>query len=125
MSIRNLAFALALALSVSAPAMASPLAMTQEELSEAQITPSMQTALDEGGSLVIVDVLGAVCDFCALAMTRTFERRSEVAAATVDLDAKTLTFVLHEGAELENATITDLIRRSGYQENGIRRPEAR
>ncbi len=123
MSIRNLTLAVALA--VSAPLVVAPLAIAQEELREAQITPAMQTALDEGGSLVIVDVLGAVCDFCALAMTRTFERRAEVAAATVDLDTKTLTFVLHEGAELEDATITDLIRRSGYQENGIRRAEAR
>lgn len=121
MSIRNITFAIALA--VSAPVMASPLALAQEELSPAQVTPAMQAALDEGGSLVIVDVLGAVCDFCALAMTRTFERRSEVAAATVDLDAKTLTFVLRDGAQMEDATITDLIRRSGYQENGIRRPE--
>lgn len=123
MSIRNLTLAVALA--VSAPLMAAPLAMAQEELSEAQITPAMQSALDAGGSLVIVDVLGAVCDFCALAMTRTFERRSEVAAATVDLDAKTLTFVLRDGAQMEDATISDLIRRSGYQENGIRRGEAR
>lgn len=121
MFIRNITLAIALAVSV--PVMASPLALAQEELSSAQITPAMQTALDEGGSLVIVDVLGAVCDFCALAMTRTFERRSEVAAATVDLDAKTLTFVLRDGAQLEDATISDLIRRSGYQENGIRRPE--
>ncbi len=121
MSIRNITLAIALA--VSAPVMVSPLALAQEELSPAQLTPAMQSALDEGGSLVIVDVLGAVCDFCALAMTRTFERRSEVAAATVDLDAKTLTFVLRDGAQLEDATISDLIRRSGYQENGIRRPE--
>lgn len=121
MFIRNITLAIALA--VSAPVMVSPLALAQEELSPAQLTPAMQTALDRGGSLVIVDVLGAVCDFCALAMTRTFERRSEVAAATVDLDAKTLTFVLRDGAQLEDATISDLIRRSGYQENGIRRPE--
>lgn len=122
MSIRNLTLALALAL--SAPLATAPLAAAQEELSEAQLTPAMQTALDEGGSLVVVDVLGAVCDFCALAMTRTFERRAEVAAATVDLDAKTLTFVVHEGADMDDATIADLIRRAGYQANGITRPEA-
>lgn len=124
MTLRNLAIALAFA---AAPAAApAALASVQEAtLSESQITPAMQTALDEGGSLVIVDVLGAVCDFCALAMTRTFERRSEVAAATVDLDAKTLTFVLRNGAQMEDAAITDLIRRSGYQENGIRRAEMR
>lgn len=124
MTLRNLAIALAFA---AAP-MGAPMAFASVQetpLSESQITPAMQSALDEGGSLVIVDVLGAVCDFCALAMTRTFERRSEVAAATVDLDAKTLTFVLREGAQMEDSAITDLIRRSGYQANGIRRAETR
>lgn len=123
MTLRNLAIALAFA---AAP-MGAPMAFASVQetaLSESQITPAMRSALDEGGSLVIVDVLGAVCDFCALAMTRTFERRSEVAAATVDLDAKTLTFVVHDGQTLDDATITDLIRRSGYQANGIARPEA-
>ncbi|MFC4726028.1 heavy-metal-associated domain-containing protein [Glycocaulis abyssi] len=123
MSIRNIT--LAFALSVAPVLAATPSTLAQEvSLSESQLTPAMQTALDEGGSLVLVDVLGAVCDFCALAMTRTFERRDEVAAATVDLDAKTLTFVVHEGQTLDDATITDLIRRAGYQANGITRPEA-
>lgn len=123
MSIRNIT--LAFALSVTPVLAATPSTLAQEvSLSESQLTPAMQTALDEGGSLVLVDVLGAVCDFCALAMTRTFERRAEVAAATVDLDAKTLTFVVHEGQTLDDATITDLIRRAGYQANGITRPEA-
>ncbi|WP_429912660.1 heavy-metal-associated domain-containing protein [Glycocaulis sp.] len=123
MSIRQITLAFALAVT---PALsAAPHALAQETaLSESQITPAMRSALDEGGSLVVVDVLGAVCDFCALAMTRTFERRAEVAAATVDLDAKTLTFVVHEGQDMDDATITDLIRRAGYQANGITRPEA-
>lgn len=117
---------LVLALALSPVVFAVPAASAQEEaLSPSQMTPAMQEALAVGGSLVVVDVLGAVCDFCALAMTRTFERREEVAAATVDLDAKTLTFVLHQGQAMDDATITDLIRRAGYQADGITRPEAR
>jgi len=123
MSVRNITLALALSvlpvLAISAPVLAQ-----DEALHESQLTPAMQKALVGGGSLVVVDVLGAVCDFCALAMTRTFERRDEVAAATVDLDAKTLTFVLHEGQTMDDDTITDLIRRAGYQADGISRPEA-
>lgn len=123
MSIRHIT--LAFALSVAPVLVITPGAPAQEtSLQDSQLTPAMRSALDAGGSLVVVDVLGAVCDFCALAMTRTFERREEVAAATVDLDAKTLTFVLHEGQTMEDAAISDLIRRAGYQENGIRRPEA-
>jgi hypothetical protein len=91
---------------------------------EPRSTPELEAALAEGGERVVVDVLGAVCDFCALAMTRTFERRSEVAAADVDLDSKTLTFVLHPGENLDDETIADLIERSGYDLQGIRRGES-
>ncbi|MGP1276063.1 MAG: heavy-metal-associated domain-containing protein [Caulobacterales bacterium] len=115
-----------IALSLSVLALPSTLCAAQAQdvtLTESQITPAMREALEAGGSLVVVDVLGAVCDFCALAMTRTFERRDEVAAATVDLDAKTLTFVLREGEVMDDDTITDLIRRAGYQADGIARPE--
>lgn len=88
---------------------------------EPRTTPEIEAALAQGGSRVTVDVLGAVCDFCAIAMTRTFERRDEVAAADVDLDAKTLTLILREGGDMDDETIADLIRRSGYELQGVRR----
>lgn len=80
-------------------------------------------ALEAGGSLVTADVLGMVCDFCAVAMTRTFGRRDEVAAVHVDLDAKTLQIVVREGQTLTDETIADLVRRSGYELETIRRGE--
>jgi hypothetical protein len=80
-------------------------------------------ALAEGGSLVVADVNGMVCDFCATAMTRTFGRRDEVAAVHVDLDSKTLQLVIGSGQAMDDATITDLVRRSGYELVAIRRAE--
>lgn len=78
-------------------------------------------ALAAGGSLVVAEVNGMVCDFCATAMTRTFGRRDEVAAVHVDLDSKTLQLVIGAGQAMDDATLTDLVRRSGYELVAIRR----
>lgn len=86
-------------------------------------TEELAAALAAGGSLVSADVLGMVCDFCAVAMTRTFGRRDEVAAVHVDLDAKTLQIVIREGQTLSDETIEDLVRRSGYELSAIQRGE--
>lgn len=80
-------------------------------------------ALAAGGSLVLAEVNGMVCDFCATAMTRTFGRRDEVSAVHVDLDTKQLQLVIGAGQAMDDATITDLVRRSGYELVSIRRGE--
>ncbi|MEQ8433769.1 MAG: hypothetical protein RIA71_05970 [Oceanicaulis sp.] len=81
----------------------------------------IEAALAAGGSLVVAEVNGMVCDFCATAMTRTFGRRDEIGAVHVDLDTKTLQLVIREGLAMDDATITDLVTRSGYQLASIRR----
>lgn len=81
-------------------------------------------ALAAGGALVTAEVNGMVCDFCATAMTRTFGRRDEVAAVHVDLDTKTLQLVIGQGHEMSDETITDLVRRSGYELVSVNRGEA-
>lgn len=97
----------------------APAAMADDH---AYATPELAAAVADGGTLVRADILGMVCDFCAIAMTRTFGRRSEVAAVHIDLDDKTLQLVVRDGQTLDDATITDLVRRSGYQLTGdIRR----
>lgn len=98
-------------------------AHAHDEMGTTTLPEEISTALEEGGTLVTADVLGMVCDFCAVAMTRTFGRRDEVSAVHVDLDAKTLQIVVREHGELDDETITDLVRRSGYQLEAIRRGE--
>lgn len=83
----------------------------------------IREALAAGGSYVGVEVLGVVCDFCATAMNRTFSRRDEVAAVYVDLDTKTMSLVLKEGQNLDDATIGDLVERAGYKVSTITRPD--
>ncbi|MCG8442007.1 MAG: hypothetical protein MI723_09380 [Caulobacterales bacterium] len=83
----------------------------------------IRSALADGASLVTVDVLGMVCDFCATALTKTFGRRDAVAAVHVDLDAKTLSLALKAGAEMDDEAIARLAERAGYRIDAIRRGE--
>jgi copper chaperone CopZ len=85
------------------------------------LNEDISAALAAGGSLVTADVNGMVCDFCAMAMTRTFGRRDEVAAIHVDLDTKVIQLVIKAGESMSDETITDLVTRSGYQTTAIRR----
>ena len=47
-------------------------------------TEDIESALADGGEPIVADVLGVVCDFCALAMNKIFGKREEVAAIYED-----------------------------------------
>ena len=85
------------------------------------VTNAIEVALSEGGEPVVADVLGVVCDFCALAMNKIFGKRDEVAALYVDLDTKALSLVLKPGASLSNEAIADLAIQAGYRVADVRR----
>ena len=86
--------------------------------------PEIAAALASGGARIEVEVLGMVCDFCATALQKNFERRAEVGAVQVDLDTIRLTLVLAPGAALDDAAINDLVTRSGYRAAAIVREPA-
>jgi len=87
-------------------------------------TPELTAALSAGGEPIVASVLGAVCDFCALAMNKTFGKRDEVAAVYVDLDAKTLNLVLKPGASLSDETLKKAVKKAGYKVSLIERGAA-
>ena len=87
-------------------------------------TEDIESALADGGEPIVADVLGVVCDFCALAMNKIFSKREEVAAIYVDLDTKALNLVLAPGASMSDQTIADLAVQAGYRIAGVRRGEA-
>ena len=88
-------------------------------------TEDIESALARGGEPIVADVLGVVCDFCALAMNKIFGKREEVAAIYVDLDTKALSLVLVPGASMSDQTIADLAVQAGYRIADVRRgPEA-
>lgn len=84
-------------------------------------TKDIESALAQGGEPIVADVLGVVCDFCALAMNKIFGKREEVAAIYVDLDTKALSLVLAPGASLSDQTIAELAVQAGYRIADIRR----
>jgi hypothetical protein len=85
------------------------------------LTESISAALAEGGEPIVADVMGVVCDFCALAMNKIFSKREEVAAMYVDLDTKALSLVLAPGATMSDETIADLAVQAGYRIAAVRR----
>jgi copper chaperone CopZ len=86
--------------------------------------PDLSAALSAGGEPVVASVLGAVCDFCAMAMNKTFGKRDEVAAVYVDLDAKTLNLVLKPNATMTDETIRETVLKAGYKVSQISRGES-
>ena len=84
-------------------------------------TEDIESALADGGEAIVADVLGVVCDFCALAMNKIFGKREEVAAIYVDLDTKALSLVLVPGASMSDQTIADLAVQAGYRIADVRR----
>ena len=84
-------------------------------------TDEISAALANGGAPVVVDVLGVVCDFCAMAMNKIFSKRDEVAAIYVDLDKKTLSLVINDGSDLSDKQIEKLAKQAGYRIAAIRR----
>ena len=84
-------------------------------------TDEVAAALAAGGTPIVADVLGVVCDFCAVAMNKIFGKRDEVTAVYVDLDKKTLSLVIGEGEALSDKQIEKLAKRAGYRIAAIRR----
>ena len=87
-------------------------------------TEDIESALADGGEPIVADVLGVVCDFCALAMNKIFSKREEVAAIYVDLDTKALNLVLVPGASMSDTTIAELSVQAGYRIAEVRRGDA-
>lgn len=70
---------------------------------------------------VSVDVNGLVCDFCARALEKVFDKEEAVESISVDLDDKVIIIHFNEDQSLDDETITRLITDSGYNVREIRR----
>ena len=73
---------------------------------------------------MVADVLGVVCDFCAVAMNKVFGKQEEVAAVYVDLDTKALNLVFMPGATLTDEAIASLAVQAGYRIAAVHRSDA-
>jgi copper chaperone CopZ len=68
----------------------------------------------QSSPVIVVQVHGLVCDFCAQALQKTFRKRPEVQETKVDLTKKTVTIILRKGQNLDDDTIRKLVTNSGY-----------
>ena len=72
---------------------------------------------------ISVGLSGLVCDFCSIALNKTFKKRDEVRGTYVDLDTKILSIALSEGAALGNEDIMKLVKKAGYSTTKIMRKD--
>ena len=72
---------------------------------------------------ISVGLSGLVCDFCSIALNKTFKKRDEVRGTYVDLDTKILSVSLNDGARLANEDIIKLVKKAGYTTTKISRKD--
>ena len=72
---------------------------------------------------ISVGLNGLVCDFCTLALNKTFRKRAEVRGTYIDLDTKTLSVALAEKQALDNDTVISLVKKAGYSVTKIARKD--
>lgn len=72
---------------------------------------------------ISVGLSGLVCDFCSIALNKTFKKRDEVRGTYVDLDTKVLSIALSEGSNLDNDAIVKLVKKAGYSTTKIARKD--
>ena len=75
------------------------------------------------GGTVYADVNGLVCDFCARAIEKVFKKQAAVDSINVNLDDKVITIHFNEGEKLDEATIINMIKDSGYDVRELRYAE--
>lgn len=77
----------------------------------------------KAGSAIHVKVNGLVCDFCARAVEKVFNKRDEVVGTTVDMNKGLVILNIADGQSLDDATIEKLITDSGYDFVGVTRSD--
>jgi len=95
------------------------------------LAPSMSVAKDKkmSGPEVVdiadisVGLSGLVCDFCSIALNKTFKKRDEVRGTYVDLDTKILSVALEGEATLSNEEVMELVKKAGYNTTKITRKD--
>ena len=72
-------------------------------------------------NIVYVSVNGLVCDFCARSIEKMFEKKKAVSRISVDLENMLITIFLKDNQKLNDETIIELIKDSGYDVTEVKR----
>ena len=72
-------------------------------------------------NIVYVSVNGLVCDFCARSIEKMFDKKEAVSRISVDLENMLITIFLRDNQKLNDETIIELIKDSGYDVIEVKR----
>ena len=72
-------------------------------------------------NIVYVSVNGLVCDFCARSIEKMFEKKEAVSRILVDLENMLITIFLKDNQKLNDETIIEIIKDSGYDVTEVKR----
>tara|TARA_B100000941_G_C28468642_1_gene535105 strand:- start:956 stop:1267 length:312 start_codon:yes stop_codon:yes gene_type:complete len=72
-------------------------------------------------NIVYVSVNGLVCDFCARSIEKMFEKKEAVSRISVDLENMLITIFLKDNQKLNDETIIEIIKDSGYDVTKVKR----
>ena len=68
-----------------------------------------------------ISVNGLVCDFCARSIEKIFSKKESVESININLEKMLITINLKKGKNLDDNTIKQLIKDSGYDVREINR----
>lgn len=98
--------------SISLTVLAVSLALTAPQAVADSHQPIEAAATTQ--TMVTAKVNGMVCDFCARAVTKVFGKEDVVENVHVDLDNGEIHVTLKSGADLSDARVEKLVKKSGY-----------
>lgn len=68
-----------------------------------------------------VTINGMVCSMCAQGIQKKFSGQESIKELNVDMDQKLVNIETHEGKDISDSTITDLVKEAGYNVAKIER----
>ncbi|MEP1231525.1 MAG: hypothetical protein ABJG88_12690 [Litorimonas sp.] len=72
---------------------------------------------------ISISLSGLVCDFCSIALNKTFRKKDEVKGTYIDLDTKVMSVALIPEAALSNEEVMELVKKAGYSTLKITRKD--
>lgn len=94
-------------------------ALTSEEANA-----KLAGALADGGDIIVAQIDGLDCPYCAAALEKDLVDRREVETAVVDLRAQTVTIVTTPDGKVDDALLRKLVKRQGHHALSIRRGDS-
>lgn len=108
------------AFALNTPAFANHPGHDHSDMTEADLQKTAP-GVENADHTIVAQINGLVCDFCARALEKVFGQREEVSGIDVNLDTKLVTIGFKKGADIDDATITQLITDAGYNVVNIKR----